>query len=408
MAARDIRGLPKLEGTAQVNMVLIMKFMDKFFFEPSPYPDLPRQKSPGNDSFMFAQGSTSKGQNRIQFHDFNIHELIQNNLTGMGFQVPSPIQDQAIPHGLSGSDIVGIADTGTGKTAAFAIPVLHRLVTQPQAKAIILAPTRELAQQIDEQCRLIGKGSQIDGALLIGGVAMGPQLRELRYNPRIIIGTPGRIKDHVERGSLNISDCSIVVLDEVDRMLDMGFVNDIRHIIGLTSAERQGYYFSATLDARVKGVIESFSHSPVHISVKSGDTSLNVEQDIVPYESAQDKLNKLHDVLIRPGTAKALIFDDTQRSVEKLSKELESRGFAAGSIHGGKSQSQRQRVFNSFKNSDISVLVATDVAARGLDVSDVTHVINYSTPQTYEDYVHRIGRTGRAGKVGQALTFLEA
>lgn len=342
-----------------------------------------------------------------QFADFPLHELLQRNLTAMNFHNPSPIQDQTIPHGLDGMDIVGIANTGTGKTAAFAIPMLNRLITEPDAKAIILAPTRELAEQIEQQCRAIAKGSRLNGALLIGGTAMGPQLRDLRYNPRIIIGTPGRIKDHLERGTLDIADCNLVVLDEVDRMLDMGFVNDITHILSHTSADRQSFYFSATLDARVKRIIESFSQDPVHISVKSGETSDNVEQDVVRYAVAESKVDKLHDILIHDTTVKTIIFDDTQRSVERLSKELAARGFTADAIHGGKSQSQRQRVLKKFKGNEINVLVATDVAARGLDVSDITHVINYSLPQSYDDYVHRIGRAGRAGKIGYALTFVE-
>jgi superfamily II DNA/RNA helicase len=341
------------------------------------------------------------------FQDFALDALIERNLSTMGFHDPSPIQDQTIPQALAGKDIVGIANTGTGKTAAFAIPVLHRLIAEPASKAIILAPTRELAEQIEQQCRMIGKGSGLDGALLIGGVSMGPQLRDLRYKPRIIIGTPGRIKDHLERGSLNISDCNLVVLDEVDRMLDMGFVRDITHILSHTSATRQSFYFSATLDTRVKQIIESFSYDPVYISVKSGDTSDNVDQNIVNFGGAGSKIDKLHDILIQDGTTKAIVFDDTHRSVEKLSKELTARGFLADSIHGGKSQSQRQRVLQRFKSSEVTVLVATDVAARGLDVPDITHVINYSLPQSYDDYVHRIGRTGRADKIGYALTFIE-
>ena len=340
------------------------------------------------------------------FADFVIAPLLQTNLANMGFVTPSPIQDKTIPAGLAGNDIVGIANTGTGKTAAFAIPMLQRLLSDRNSKAIILAPTRELAQQIEEQCRQIAKGSGLGGALLIGGTAMGPQLRDLRYNPRIIIGTPGRVKDHLERGTLNLSDCNIVVLDEVDRMLDMGFVHDITHILNTAHPSRQSFYFSATLDSRVKTIIQTFSQDPVHISAKSGDTSDNVDQNIVSHHTA-NKMDKLHDILLDETTAKAIIFDDTHRSVEKLSKELAARGFSADSIHGGKTQSQRQRVLKRFKNSEVTVLVATDVAARGLDVSDITHVINYSLPQSYDDYVHRIGRTGRAGKVGYALTFVE-
>ncbi len=341
------------------------------------------------------------------FSDFDLDTAVKRNLGVMNFDSPSPIQDQAIPQGLAGKDIVGLANTGTGKTAAFAIPVLNRLIAEPRSKAIILAPTRELAEQIEQQCRLIGKDSGLFGTLLIGGMSMGPQLRDLKQNPRIIIGTPGRVKDHLTRGSLSISDCNIVVLDEVDRMLDMGFVREITHILGLTQKERQCFYFSATLDTRVRGIIESFSKEPVYISVKSGETSDYVEQNVVTYNVNENKVDKLHDVLVKSGPSKALIFDDTHRNVEKLSKELVLRGFSVDSLHGGKTQSQRQQILKNFKTNKISVLVATDVAARGLDVSDITHVINFSLPQSYDDYVHRIGRTGRAGKVGYALTFVE-
>lgn len=351
--------------------------------------------------------TTDQYSQQYSFSDFNLHPIIQNNINVMGFNDPSPIQDQTIPAGLLGKDIVGIANTGTGKTAAFAIPLLHRLMTDKSTQSLILAPTRELAQQIEDQCRKIAKGSGLDGALLIGGVPMGPQLRELRNKPRIIIGTPGRIKDHLDRGSLNLSTCSIVVLDEVDRMLDMGFVQAIREILSQTNPIRQNFYFSATLNPKVKTIIAGFSSDPVYVSVKSGETSDNVEQDIINFNSARDKIDKLHDLLIHETTVKTLVFDDTHRSVEKLATELGARGFLIDSIHGGKTQSQRERVLKKFKNNEINVLVATDVAARGLDVNGITHVINYSTPHSYEDYIHRIGRTGRAGKTGYALTFIE-
>jgi superfamily II DNA/RNA helicase len=308
---------------------------------------------------------------------------------------------------LAGNDVVGIANTGTGKTAAFALPMLQSLMTQPDKFALIMAPTRELAQQIEEQCRSIAKGSGLNGAILIGGVSMGPQLRDLRANPRIVIGTPGRIKDHAEQGTLRLSRFNIVVLDEVDRMLDMGFINDIRHILGQTASQKQSFFFSATLDAKVKTVIDTFSHDPVHIVVKTGDTSENVEQNIVSYSGNHEKIDKLHDLLLRDMVGKALVFDDTHRSVEKLAKELQARGFPTDAIHGGRSQAQRQRALKRFRDSDVKVLVATDVAARGIDVTDITHVVNYSQPQSYGDYVHRIGRAGRAGRPGFALTFVE-
>jgi superfamily II DNA/RNA helicase len=272
-------------------------------------------------------------------------------------------------------------------------------------RALIVAPTRELAQQIDVEFRSLAAGSNIRMAVLIGGAGIGRQLSDLRRNPPIIIGTPGRIKDHLQRESLRLNNVDFVVLDEVDRMLDMGFINDMRSILGQLPAQRQSFFFSATIDARVQALIDTFAIDPVTVSVKTGDTGENIHQDIVRTNGAS-KLESLHDILIDPAVAKVIIFDDTQRSVERLSKELITRGFSADAIHGGKSQGQRQRSLRKFKDNEVTILVATDVAARGIDVADVTHVINYSQPQSYSDYVHRIGRAGRAGKVGYALTFL--
>jgi superfamily II DNA/RNA helicase len=343
-----------------------------------------------------------------RFEDFAMHELLQRNIAAKNFTMPSPIQDQTIPLGLEGKDVIGVANTGTGKTLAFAVPVLQSLILDRNSKALIVAPTRELAQQIEDEFRSLGKSSGLSGALLIGGTAMGPQLRDLRANPRIVIGTPGRIKDHTERGSLNLSGFNMVVLDEVDRMLDMGFVHDVTEILSKLARARQSFFFSATLDRKVQDLIQTFSNEPVTVSVKTGDTSENVHQDVVAYQTSSDKIDQLHNLLLKEGTDKAIIFDETQRNVERLSKELQARGFKADAIHGGKTQGQRQRALDRFKRSDINILVATDVAARGIDVVDITHVINYATPNSYEDYAHRIGRAGRAGRVGYAFTFVPA
>ena len=340
------------------------------------------------------------------FSDFQISDILKNNLANKGYVTPSPIQDQTIPLALLGNDIVGIANTGTGKTAAFAIPIIDKLMKQPNSCALIIAPTRELAQQIEQECKEIGKGSRLSGAILIGGSPFGPQLRDLRDNPRVVIGTPGRIKDHLERGTLQLSNFDTVVLDEVDRMLDMGFVHDVTEILERAAQTRQSLFFSATMDQRVMKIINTFANNPATVSVKQGDTSENVHQDIVGYETNQDKIAQLHNILTSAQVAKAIIFDDTQRDVERLNKELMTRGFKADAIHGGKTQGQRQRALRSFKNDSVTILVATDVAARGIDVPDITHVINYSTPQSYDDYIHRIGRAGRAGRVGHALTFV--
>lgn len=341
-----------------------------------------------------------------RFADFAVHPLLHSNIATKGFEAPTPIQDQTIPMGLAGRDVIGIANTGTGKTVAFAVPVLHKLLADTSSRALIVAPTRELAQQIEEECRMLAKASGLTGALLIGGAPMNPQLRDLRANPRIVIGTPGRIKDHIERGTLNLSNFNLVVLDEVDRMLDMGFIEDVTSILETLANPRQSFFFSATLDNKVRSLIDYFSSDPLTVSVKTGDTSDSVHQDIVCYVTPEDKIAQLHNILLKEEVAKVIIFDETQRSVERLSRELQARGFKADDIHGGKTQGQRQRALNRFKKNEVTILVATDVAARGIDVADITHVINYTTPQTYADYTHRIGRAGRAGKVGYALTFV--
>lgn len=363
------------------------------------------------DPTRFVKAARSMADTEIyvpqhMFEDFAVDARLKQNLADKGFTVPTPIQDQAIPQALEGKDIIGVADTGTGKTAAFALPMLHGLMSHRGSKALIIAPTRELAQQIEDECISLAKGTGLYGALLIGGSAMGPQLRDLRKNPEVVIGTPGRIKDHIERGTLKLNGFNVVVLDEVDRMLDMGFVDDVRYILSQLAPQRQSFFFSATLDSRVNNLIQTFSNEPVTISIKTGETGENINQDVVRYGGTAEKLEKLHDILLKQEVGKTIVFDETQRSVERLSKELLARGFEADAIHGGKTQGQRQRALDRFKRSQIKVLVATDVAARGIDVADITHVINYSTPQSYDDYVHRIGRAGRAGKTGHALTFV--
>lgn len=340
------------------------------------------------------------------FDDFAMHPLLKQNVTLKGYKNPSPIQDKAIPHGLLGKDVLGIANTGTGKTAAFALPVLHKLLDQPGSRVLIVAPTRELAEQIEDECRSFAKGSGLFGVLLIGGASMTNQLRDLKKKPEIVIGTPGRIKDHVERGTLSLNTFNMVVLDEVDRMVDMGFIADIRFLLGGIPEVRQSLFFSATIEPKIAQLIHTFLIDPITISVRTGETSDNVEQDVVYYSGRDDRIDKLHNVLNLAKDGKVLIFDETKYGVERLGDELVARGFKADALHGGKSQGQRQRALKRFRTNDINVLVATDVAARGIDVADITHVINYATPNTYEDYIHRIGRAGRAGRTGVALTFV--
>lgn len=342
-----------------------------------------------------------------QFSDFEVDSRLSESIRLKGYTSPTPIQDQTIELGLEGKDIVGIANTGTGKTAAFLVPILNRLMTDRNAKALIVAPTRELAQQIETERRSFGKNGGIYGALLIGGSSYGPQLSDLRRNPNVVVGTPGRIKDHIEQRSLDLSRFNIVVLDEVDRMLDMGFVADVRLLLDKLAAKRQSYYFSATMDQRVSALISTFSPDAVTVSVRQGDTSANVHQDVIPYSGKSSKLDALHTLLIEPVVSKTIIFESTQRGVERLEHDLRDRGFDVVAMHGGKTQGQRRRALDSFKDGKVNILIATDVAARGIDVADISHVVNYGMPQTYDDYTHRIGRAGRAGKIGYALTFVE-
>jgi ATP-dependent RNA helicase RhlE len=341
-----------------------------------------------------------------RFADFNITEELKKNIIAKGYTEPTPIQDRAIPHVLQGQDVVGIANTGTGKTAAFLIPLINKVLEDRSKRILIMVPTRELAQQIEEEFWGFASHLRIGAVTCVGGANINPQIATLRRNPNFVIGTPGRLKDIMERRVLNLANFSTVVLDEADRMLDMGFIDDMKFILSQMSSVRHTLFFSATLSREIEMLIGSFLNNPVRISVKTGDTAKSVNQDIVRV-AGKNKVDVLHELLTKPEFNKVLVFGRTKHGVEKLSKMLVERGFKAESIHGNKTQSKRERALGAFKQNRVQVLVATDVAARGIDVSDVSHVINYDLPTTYEDYVHRIGRTGRAGKGGQALTFIE-
>lgn len=342
-----------------------------------------------------------------KFVDFKITDRLKENIVSKGYINPMPIQDRTIPLILQGKDVVGIANTGTGKTAAFLIPLINKVLLNPREQVLVVVPTRELAQQIDEELQGFTKGMKIFSVCCVGGAPIGKQLRDLRYEHQFVIGTPGRLKDLIERRAINLAYFKSVVLDEADRMLDMGFINDMRYVMSLMNKDRHTLFFSATLNSDIEKLIGEFLNNPVRISVKTGDTSKNVEQDVVRIKQGESKVDVLHTLLNNKELSKVLIFGRTKHGVERLSKILIERGFKAESIHGDKNQSHRQRALASFKDNRAQILVATDVAARGLDIADVSHVINYDLPETYEDYVHRIGRTGRANKRGKALTFLE-
>lgn len=340
------------------------------------------------------------------FNDFKLKELIIKNILAKGYTTLTPIQDRSIPHIMRGEDIVGIANTGTGKTAAFLIPLINKIIHDPREKVLVVVPTRELATQIDDELKTFAKGSGLFSVICVGGTSMGAQIRDLRHIHHFVIGTPGRLKDLIEQRVLDLSGFKTVVLDEADRMLDMGFINDMRFMMAKMPTPRHTLFFSATLSPEIEKLIHEFLTTPVRVSVKTQDTSKNVHQDIIRV-AGKKKIDILRDLLIQPEFKKVLVFGRTKHGVEKLARELNSLGFKAESIHGNKTQPQRQRSLDLFKRDHAQVLTATDVAARGLDISGVTHVINFDLPATYDDYVHRIGRTGRGDKKGKALTFIE-
>ena len=342
-----------------------------------------------------------------KFADFNIDETLKKAIAAKGYVTPTPIQDVAIPHILKGEDLMGIANTGTGKTGAFLIPLINKVRLNRKEQVLIIAPTRELAIQIDSELKGFTAGMKIYSVCVVGGMSIGRQISELRYQYNFIIGTPGRLKDLINRKMIHLPEFNTIVLDEADRMLDMGFIDEMRFVVAGMPKERQTLFFSATLSPTIEKLIGEFLRVPIRVSVKKGDTPKNVDQDVVRIQKGENKFNVLHSLLTKKEFCKVLVFGRTKSGVEKLSGMLVGKGIKAESIHGNKNHIQRQRALGKFKDNHAQVLVATDVAARGLDIADISHVINYDIPQTYDDYVHRIGRTGRGDKQGKALTFIE-
>ncbi|MEK9160492.1 MAG: DEAD/DEAH box helicase [Patescibacteria group bacterium] len=339
------------------------------------------------------------------FVDLPISEQLKDNIIGKGYTTPTPIQDQAIPHILMGRDVVGLANTGTGKTGAFLIPLIEKVIANRENRILVMVPTRELALQIENEFWGFAKMLRLASVTCVGGANIVPQIRALSRDPAFVIGTPGRLKDLMERKKLNLAAFQTVVLDEADRMLDMGFIDDMRFILSHMPKNRHTLFFSATMSRDIERLIGDFLNDPVHVSVKTRDTAATIDQDVIRV-SPSDKFERLVELLSDPAFDKVLVFGRTKHGVERLSRDLVRRGVAAESIHGDKTHGKRQQALALFKRDHVKVLVATDVAARGLDISGVSHVINYDLPQSYEDYTHRIGRTGRAGKVGKALTFV--
>ena len=350
------------------------------------------------------------------FNDFGLAEPIQRAVADLGYREPTPIQAQAIPLVLMGRDVMGAAQTGTGKTAGFALPILQRLLPHANSSAsparhpvrsLIIAPTRELADQIYVNVAAYAQHTSLKSAVVFGGVDIKPQLAAMRAGCEILIATPGRLLDHVEQRTVNLSQVEIFVMDEADRMLDMGFLPDIQRIIRLLPAKRQNLMFSATFSADIRKLAESFLHDPVSVEVARRNAAAeNVEQKVYRVAGSEAKRAAVAKLVRDNALSQVIVFTNTKIGASRLARELERDGLNANAIHGDKTQLERLATLEAFKKGEVVVLVATDVAARGLDIVELPAVINYDLPYSPEDYVHRIGRTGRAGASGVALSLM--
>lgn len=340
------------------------------------------------------------------FNDFALPAALQASLARMGFTAPTPIQEQAIPHALEGRDVLGTAQTGTGKTGAFGIPLITKLITNSRGSALIMTPTRELAAQVIAVINdLLGANNPIKAVLLIGGEPMGAQTRALRARPRIIIGTPGRINDHLEQGNLMLMETSVLVLDETDRMLDMGFATQIDRIVKFLPKTRQTMLFSATLPPEILKLSEKYLNNPVRVAVGAPNVvALKIQQEVIRVTPEQKYMELVKQLDERAGSV--IVFVKTKHGAEKMADKLCKERFGADTIHGDLEQRKRDRVITAFRDRRFRILVATDIAARGLDIPHIEHVINYDLPHAPEDYIHRIGRTARAGAEGAAVSFV--
>ena len=362
---------------------------------------------------LFIQGAKPVAETKYKptrsYAQMDLHPKLEKSLLSIGFEFPTEIQDKTITQSMNGKDILGIANTGTGKTGAFLIPIIDRLLKEKKDfRTLVVLPTRELANQVQKDLQSMTRGFGIFSVCLVGGNPTFKDIKKLKYKNQIVIGTPGRLMDMVERGALKLDKTEVLVLDEFDRMLDMGFVNDIRFLKKHIKNLKQTMLFSATLDKKLKPVIDEIITRPFEVMVNSGlKSSDNVEQDIVRVERGESKFDVLIDMLRQDGFDKVIVFAETKRAVDMIYKNLKDAKIKVEYIHGDKTQRSREFSLKHFKNGRANVLVATDVAARGLDIKEVTHVINYDAPTDYDTYIHRIGRTGRNGTTGHSFTFVK-
>lgn len=349
----------------------------------------------------------------MQFDELQLIEPLVRALRTEGYTRPSPIQTQAIPHILAGRDLLGCAQTGTGKTAAFALPILQRFTENrpqgaPYLRSLVLAPTRELAAQIGESFRTYGKFTRVHAITIFGGVNQRPQVEHLRRGAEILIATPGRLLDLMSQGYAKLDRLEVLVLDEADRMLDMGFINDVRRIVAALPSKRQTLMFSATMPANILALADSILNDPVRVAVTPVASTVETIQQSIYFVEKSDKPALLEHLLHDTAVRRVLVFTRTKHGANKVVRHLRQAALSAEAIHGNKSQSAREQALAKFRGGTIRVLVATDIAARGIDVDEITHVINYDLPNEPESYVHRIGRTGRAGASGIAYSFCDA
>lgn len=340
------------------------------------------------------------------FKEHGLTDAVLKNLTHKGYTQPTEIQDLVIPHILKNKDVIGIANTGTGKTAAFLLPLIDQVYKDPNKTILILAPTRELVNQILAELTAFSYKSRITYTGIIGGENIHRQITALKIKRNFIVSTTGRGLDLIDRKILPIRYIDTIVLDEMDQMLDMGFINDIRKILDQAKSVKHLLFFSATMTKDIEKIALEILKNPVTVSVAKGNTTDNVHQDVIHLAKGEVKMDKLHELLSTKEVKKAIIFENTKHGANKIEIELNNLGHKTLAIHGNKNQSQRNRALNAFKSGQIDYLIATNVAARGLDIPKVSHVINYSLPESREDYIHRIGRTGRAGELGHAYTFV--
>ena len=348
---------------------------------------------------------------QLKFLDLQLIEPIAKALQEEGYETPTPIQQQSIPHVLKGKDLLGTAQTGTGKTAAFAIPILqnlfHKNTKNHQIKALILTPTRELAIQIEESFKAYGRHLPLKTLVIFGGVKQGAQENALKKGVDVLVATPGRLLDFISQGIISLKNLEIFVLDEADRMLDMGFVHDVKRVVKLLPQKRQTLFFSATFPTEIKNLADSMLTNPVRVEVAPVAATADTIQQSVYFVEKDDKLNLLTHILQNNISESVLVFARTKHGADKIARKLQKDKISAEAIHGNKSQNQRQNALGNFKSGKTRVLVATDIAARGIDIDELKHVINFELSDVSETYVHRIGRTGRAGNEGSSISFVD-